>query len=153
MLTTEQRATLRTYVLSVPALATMYNDGNLGGLADALSAEHSPAFVCWRNEYTAEQIANAIDAGITQLDALTPSKRDSLLWWAQRTHDAGKATTQAAWNDLCGSQNTLKAAITDGAKRNATVLERCFATGTGSTAAPATLVVTGGIGWSELIGM
>ena len=90
----------------------------------------------WRKNYTPDLISDAIDAGITQLDGLAASKRDSLLWWANRQHDASLAATQAAINDLCGSQNTLKNAVLDGGKRKVTRGEKLYATGTGSLASP-----------------
>jgi hypothetical protein len=110
----------------------------------------SPTFYVWRKQYTSAQIAAAIDAGITQLDALTASKRDSLLWWAGRDHDASVAQTRTAIDDLTGSQNTLKAALMDGAKRAATRGEKLFATGTGSLASPATTVVDGMISDADI---
>ena len=148
-----QKATLKAAILADTALAAIYNNGDLGGLADALNANASPDYIVWRDSYTPEQIALAIDNGITQLDGLTASKRDSLLWWANREHDARAVTAQAAIADLCGSQNTLKTAVLDGAKRKATVLEKVFATGTGTTASPGTSPVMGSISWSELIGL
>lgn len=153
MLTQEQRNTLKAAILADATLSTLYIEGNLDGLSTALNTQVSPTYVVWRDQYTPEQKALAIDVGITQLDALTASKRDSLLWWVNRSHDARLATTQAAMADLCGSQNTLKNALLDGAKRNASVLEKVFATGTGTTAAPGTSPVMGAISWSELIGL
>ena len=153
MLTSAQLATLKTYIQATPALNALYTEGNMGGLADALNADHAPAFIIWRTEYTPELKAKAIDVGITQLDALTASKRDSLLWWANRTHNASLANTQAAMSDLCGSQNMLKTALIDGAKRSATVAEKALASGTGTTASPGMPTFTGEVAWSELIGM
>lgn len=153
MLTQEQRIILKTAILADPTLALLYNDGNVDGLATVLNTRVSPVFVIWSDQYTPEQKATAIDNGITQLDALTASKRDSLLWWANRTHDARLSTTQAAMADLCGSQNILKNALLDGAKRNASTLEKIFATGTGTMSAPGTSPVMGEISWSELIGL
>ena len=144
---------LKAAILADPTLEPLYTIGNMDGLAQALNVTASPAYIVWRDDYTPAQIAEAISVGITQLDGLTASKRDSLLWWANLSHDARKTTTQAAINDLCGSQNTLKAALNDGAKRSATVLEKIFATGTGSAASPGVTTWTGTVGWTELIGM
>ena len=70
-----------------------------------------------------------------------------------KTHDARDGFTEAAINDMCGGQNTLKAALLAGAKRNATVLEKVFSTGTGSSVSPATPAIVGAIGWTDLIGI
>lgn len=138
-LTTAQQQAIKAYIANDPTLNAQPNNntGN-GDIANALNAEASPAFYVWLTAYTPELKARAIDNGITQVDNLTASKRDTLLWWASRTHDASKPATQSAMSDLCGSQNTLKAALIDGAKRKARVVEKILATGTGSLASPAT---------------
>ena len=152
-LTTEQKATLKTAIQGTPALNQLYVDGDLGGLANALNAVAAPAYIVWREEYTAEQKAAAILKAITQLDGLAANKREVVLWWAGKTHDARDGFTEAAINDMCGGQNTLKAALLAGAKRNATVLEKVFSTGTGSSVSPATPAIVGAIGWTDLIGI
>lgn len=146
-----QLALLRAYIDSTPALASqpMTSDGAFA-IAEALNAVATPAWIVWRTAYTSEQMRAAISVGITQLDALTASKRDSLLWFAQATVDASKASTQAAINDLCGSQNTLKAAVLDGAKRGSTTAEKVLSTGTGSSASPATPTFEGTVTYQDV---
>ena len=138
-LTSGQLATIKAYIVADNGLNALPNT-NVGNsqIANTLNAQASPDFYVWLSSYTPELKAAAIDNGITQVDNLTASKRDTLLWWAARTHDASKAATQAAMSDLCGMQNTLKAALIDGAKRKAKVIEKILATGTGSLASPAT---------------
>lgn len=112
--------------------------GATGEMAAFYNVEATPAFYVWRSNYGAEQITAAIDAGITQVDGLTANKRQVLLWWSERAHDARLAQTQAAIEDMCGSQNTLKAAVYAGAKRKLTRGEKLFATGgSGAEATPA----------------
>jgi hypothetical protein len=139
-LTTQQLTTLKTAILAEtdPEFVEARTNGQTSRMAGFFNGTASPAFYVWSKNYTADQIASSIDNGITQLDALTASKRDSLLWWADRNHDMSLATSQAAVNDLCGSQNTLKNAVLDGGKRKLTRGERLYATGTGSLAAPGT---------------
>ena len=150
-LTTQQQATLKAFVEADPALnAKPNNNTGNGEIANALNAEASPAFYVWLTAYTPELKAQAIDNGVTQVDNLTASKRDTLLWWAARTHDASKAATQQAMSDLCGTQNTLKAALIDGAKRKARLLEKIFSTGTGSFASPGTMACEGTITADEV---
>lgn len=155
MLTTEQRATLLAYIQTVPALNDLYTIGNLSGLADALSAEHAPAFIVWRDALTPTIARQAIVSGaqLAQLDNLVPGKRDALLYAVADNMDCRVEAIRAAVNSLCGSQNELKAALVAAMKRNATVVEKVFATGAGTTLAPATLVYIGGISYSELIGL
>ena len=150
-LTPEQQATLKAYIQNDATLNAQPNNntGN-GEIANALNADASPAFYVWLTAYTPELKAQAIDNGITQVDNLTASKRDTLLWWASRTHDASKAATRQAMSDLCGSQNTLKAVLIDGAKRKARLLEKVLSTGTGTLASPATMGYEGAITADEI---
>jgi hypothetical protein len=137
-MTPEQTVILKALVLAEPSLTTARQTGNDGAIADWLNAPASPAFFGYRSNYTPEQIAAAIDSGITQVDGLSASKRETLLFWANRSHDATLPATIAAINDLCGSQNTLKAAVLDGAKRSLSRAEKALATGAGTSASPAT---------------
>ena len=137
-MTPEQLATLEAAILAETnaEFVEARTNGQTSRMAAFYNTEASPAFYIWRKNYTPDLISDAIDAGITQLDGLAASKRDSLLWWANRQHDASLAATQAAINDLCGSQNTLKNAVRDGGKRKVTRGEKLYATGTGSLASP-----------------
>lgn len=151
-LTTGQVATLRTSILADPALTPKcvpFGDGPYD-IAEAYNLPASPAYTIWRASYTPDLKAAAIDNGITQLDALTASKREVLLWWANRTHDARLASTQAAMIDMTGSQNTLKAALQDGGKRAASRAERLFATGIGSAASPGSSTIDGALAVSDV---
>jgi len=151
MLTPAQLQTLKAAIAADPVLSLLPKtpDGAFD-VAAALNLDASPAFYVWRTQYTPEQMRAAILNGITQLDALTASKRDSLLWFSQGAVDCSKAVTQAAINDLCGSQATLKAAVLDGGKRPATRAEKIFATGTGTLATPAMLVFEGELSYPEV---
>lgn len=150
-LTPAQETILRNYVNADPALSQQpHNSDGAYAIAQALNQVAAPAWIVWKEAYTPQEKASAIDVGITQLDALTSSKRDSLLWWAERTHDARLTSTQAAMSDLCGSQNTLKNSLIDGAKRSATVLEKLLASGTGTTASPGITTFTGQISYPDV---
>jgi hypothetical protein len=98
-------------------------------------------FVAWRSSLTPEQARDAITNGdgLAQLDNLTAGKRDSLLWTFGGNTDPSNATQRTAIANLCGTQNTLKAAILAAQKRAATRAEAIFATGTGSDAVPGLL--------------
>jgi hypothetical protein len=152
-LTTAQLATLKAAIAAETdaAFVTAREQGATGEMAAFYNQAAVPTFYVWRSNYTPQDIAKAIDNGITQLDGLTASKRDSLLWWAERQHDMTLAQSQAAVDDLCGSQNTLKAAVKDGGKRMLLRGERLFATGTGSLAAPGTTQFEGTIRNEDIV--
>ena len=151
-MTPEQLVVLKAAILAETdaAFVAARMAGATGTMAAFYNVAATPAFYVWRSEYTAQQISEAIDNGITQLDALTASKRDSLLWWAERSHDMTRSQSQAAVNDLCGSQNTLKAAVLDGGKRTLTRGQRLFASGTGSLAVPGATTFDGTISGDDV---
>ena len=83
-MTPEQLATLEAAILAETnaEFVEARTNGQTSRMAAFYNTEASPAFYIWRKNYTPDLISDAIDAGITQLDGLTASKRDSLLWWA-----------------------------------------------------------------------
>ena len=145
MLSNEQLQVLKAAILAEtdPAFVAARTEGATGTMAAWFNELAAPAYYVWRGVYTPEQIADAIEIGITQLDALTANKREVLLWWAERPHNP--ANSQAAIADMCGSQNTLKAAVIAGGKRKATRAEKLFATGNGVEATPSTMDYEGAI--------
>jgi hypothetical protein len=144
-MTPEQLGILKAAVLAETDVdfVAARTEGNNTKMAQFYSGPAVPTYYVWRSVYTPDQIALAIEAGITQLDALTASKREVLLWWAERSHNP--ANSQSAIDDMCGSQNTLKNAVKDGGKRTVNKGERLFCTGTGSLAAPGTTTFEGTI--------
>jgi hypothetical protein len=151
-MTPQQLTTLKAAILAEtdPTFVTYRTNGQTTLMADFYSVEATPAFYVWKATYTADEIATGIDNGITQLDALTASKRDSLLWWAQRPHDMRTPASQAAVNDLCSSQNTLKAAVLDNGKRKVNRGERLYCTGTGSLAVPGSTTFEGRVSDTDI---
>lgn len=149
MLTNEQLAVLRADILADPVLEPMAAAGNLlSEIAAIYNAAAIPAFVVWRTSVGPEEWDDAIlgtTGAATQLDGLTASKRDSLFWATSKTLNPSIASVRAALEDFCGSQNTLKGAIAAVQKRNATRAEKLLATGTGSTASPATMTFEGAL--------
>lgn len=122
-------------------------------IANAYNLPASPSWIVWKSSVQADEWNDAImgTAGAaTQLDALTASKRDALFWALERTLNPSNPATRAALDDFCGSQNTLKAAIQAVQKRSATRGEKLLATGTGSTASPATMRFEGAMTYQDV---
>lgn len=114
MLTTNQLTLLKADILADSTLATWAATGRMANeIAGVYNSTASPDFIVWRTSVTAEEWAMAIigGGGASQLDALTASKRDSLLWACNRTLNPANPEVRVALNDFCGSQNTLKAAL------------------------------------------
>lgn len=134
-LTVAQMDTLKVAFLADP-LTAVSTDAQI---AEAWNQTAASEWIVWRTSISADELRQAIVAGSTQLDALTGGKRDSLLYLASGNLDPSDAAVRAGLDDLCGSQNILKAAIQAAEKRAATRAEKALSVGTGSTASPATL--------------
>lgn len=106
-----------------------------------------PDFWVWRTSVWQDEWRDAVmnGGGAIQLDALSASKRESLLWAISGSLDPSKSVVRQALADFCGTQATLKASLVTVSMRKANNSERVFATGTGTTASPANLVYEGGI--------
>ena len=143
MLTPAQQVTLKAYIVADPTLNDQPYDGDgLGYIRDHLNAIASPNFIVWKSSTTSDEYRQIIletTGAATQLDGLTASKRDSLLWSLSDNTRPSIAATRAAIDDFCGGQNTLKAALASVHKRASRVIEKILATGTGSDAVPATM--------------
>ena len=155
MLTTEQKVTLKAYIQSVPALDTMYVDGNLAGLADALSADHSPDFIVWKTSVDKNEVGKTFVA--SALAAITAGNNDKLANFAawNETVDPSRADQRAFFDDIfsVAAGASTRAALLSLWKRKANVIEKVFASGTGSDAAPATMTYQGPISYLDLVGL
>lgn len=152
-LTPVQLTALKTDIASDSTLAAWAATGRM---AEEIAYEYNklaaPTWVVWRSSVNAAEWREAIigGGGASQLDALTASKRDSLLWAVSETLNPANVNVRTALDDFCGSQNTLKAAVSAAQKRNANRAEKLFSTGTGSTASPATLTHEGPLTYQDI---
>ena len=134
-MTPAQTATLKAYIL---ANLSQYASGvgtDYQAIANALN--EPTTFVVWQSNLTPELARQGILGGVTQLDNLTVGKRDALLYLVSSTLDCRISSVRSAFDDLTGTQNTLKAALLVVQKRFAKLAEKLLAVGTGSDAAPA----------------
>ena len=143
MLTSTQLSTLKAVALADQTASAYITSGNDTGLAEWFNAP--TAHVVWRSSMTPEQSRAAIIQGAAQLDALTVGKRDSLFWLASGDLNVSDATVRAAIDDLCGTQNTLKAALLAAEKRTCSVAEKALSSGAGTNTVPAML------GWEGVL--
>jgi hypothetical protein len=156
MLTTEQqKATLKTYIESVPAyMAQPHNGDGAYAVMEELNKEAVPAFTVWKTSVSVDEIMrNGMDWA--RVDNLTVGK--ARIWdWLGRlgTFDASKTNVRAgidaAWVGTAADL-TVRASIYTHCKENASVVEKLFAAGgSGSLADPATMAVEGSIGYQEV---
>jgi hypothetical protein len=155
-LTPEQKATLLANIQATPAALEIYQNGDLGGLADFYNGLASPEFIVWKTFVSRDDVMlNGFDW--TRVDNLSAGK--ARIWeWINLSGGFNpskpniRAGIDATW---VGTQADLavRAAVYVHCKRSATRLEKVFATGTGSDAAPATMTLEGLLSFNDLIGL
>jgi hypothetical protein len=154
-LTTEQKVTLKTHIQNTPSLNAFYSIGDLGGLEAALNADASPVFLVWKTSVNKNDVGKAFVA--SALAAITAGNNDKLANFAawNDTVNPSRQDQRAFFDDVfsVAAGASTRAALLALWKRNATVTEKLFATGTGNDASPATLVFEGFVTFSDLVGL
>lgn len=161
-LTNAQKATLKTFIQSDPVLGPAAIAGDYDLVANSLNALASPDFWGWRTSVSRSDIYNEVSAGGTT--------------WNWTTYKNQGVAEQNAWTQIfMGDQANFSkdnvragiAAIFTGSaaanaqrdhclavgRRKANLAEKVLATGTGSTASPATFGAEGTIGAGEIGGI
>lgn len=167
-MTSAEKVILKAHIQATPALDAIYVDGNLVALADALNVTASPDYWVWRTDVTRSDIYNKPN-GLPVSGAQTG-------FWDWTTYKNQGVAEQNAWvqmfmGDIANfSQLNLREGIgkifTGSAAANAqrdhclaigrrlaSLTEEVFATGTGSTASPATMSFEGQVTVADLIGL
>jgi hypothetical protein len=157
MLTTEQRATLKAAILADPALAALAPSSNaINTIIEAYKAPASPAYTVWRTTVSQDEIMqNGFDW--VRVDNLSVGKAriwEWLFYNSSRAIDPSKSNVRAGIAE-CWKGTTadlaVQAVVLGHCKRSANRLEALFATGAGSVADPATMVVQGEVSYNEVL--
>lgn len=148
-LNTAQLVALKDAILVDPVLAAFPpGAASSYSIADALNSLASPAFVVWRTKVTQDEITQN---GFTWTEVDNLSVGKARIWeWLFKNSEAAfnpsKANVRAGvvecWSGTAGKL-AVQAAVFGHCKRSATRFEKIFATGTGSDASPANLVLEG----------
>ena len=149
-LTDAQMVTLRAAIEADPALNAIPNTYPAGAeqLAAALNATATPAFIVWRTNVLIGDVGRAFNA--TELAGLTSvnhTRLQTLAIYMASGVNPSVSGVRAFFDDIfsgAGGTNT-RAALLALWKRPARLIERIFATGTGTDASPALLVFEGTI--------
>lgn len=154
MLTNEQLATLKADILADATLAAWAATGRMAEeIAHAYDERAVPEFVVWKTSVEVDEIMrNGMDW--TQVDNLTVGKARIWDWMTRLGHfDASKpnirAGIEAAWVGTA-AMLAVRATVYTHCKRAATRVEKLLATGTGTTASPATLTYKGSITYHDV---
>lgn len=144
-----QLQTLKTSVLADPVLAAKPNndDGN-AAVAAAYNLAAVPDFWVYKTSVPLADIGDAIVstelAGLTQVNL---TRLQAIATYGPAGINASKSDRRAAFDDIfSGAGGTAtRPALAVLWRRLATRAEKLFATGTGSTGSPATLVFEGAV--------
>ena len=151
-LTQAQKNAIRTDALSQSSISSCISTGNDGCVVDYYNSPSTK--VVWKTSVEQSVIYNDPGFDWTLIDGLTVGKRDEwrMLFW-NGSFDPSKTNQRAAIVDVwsgTSAKNAVQAAILAVSKRFATNLEALFATGTGTTATPALLVIEGQLPNSDI---
>lgn len=155
-LTAAQLATLKTYINSVPSWASLPNDSTAAlFIAGELNKPAAPAFVVWRRNVATAEIGPVLN--YQAVAALTTANRDRATTFVALNPNSFDASADIAsyWDTTLNGALDGKGAATRAAlqalwRRSASVAEKILATGTGTDAAPATLVLEGAIDYATV---
>jgi hypothetical protein len=158
-LTTAQKATLKTHIRATPDLAAIYENGDLQSLANALNAAASPVYVVWKSSASTMDMAKVIN--YNAVAGMTTANTDRVQLFVRlnpTSFDPARADIRQFFTDtfsgaLNGQGQATRDALEAFYRRNATRTEKLFATGTGTTVAPAVLGFEGSVTINELIGL
>lgn len=159
-LTPQQLTTLKAAILADPALAPLTSGPgtDYGAIAAAMSAEATPAFVVWRTSVTRAEIQDDDAFNWAQVDNLSTGSKYRIWEWmfgnAAGAINPSKANIRAGiaatWTGNA-QLSAVQSMVLQKCKRNATRVEKLFATSaTGTDAAPAVMTVEGGVTLSEV---
>lgn len=158
MLDTTQRATLLAAINADPVALAMANEGNYGGVAEYYNAPASPAFTVWRTAVTQDEIMqNGFDW--VRVDNLSVGKARIWEWMfanESKSFNPARSNVRAGIDEVwkgTAADLAVRAAVYLHCQRDASRLEKLFATGTGTpmpNGTPATMVIEGRIGWPEI---
>jgi len=154
-LTPAQLTTLNTSITADPALnALPASPDNAAAIANAYNAAAAgPNNVCWKTVVSNEEIGDAMSGTeIAGLSALNMQRAQMLSNYSNGTQNPSRADRRAAFDAVfSGAGGAItRAALAILWKRTMTRVEKLYATGTGSTASPATLVVEGSIDYHDV---
>ena len=149
----EQLTTLKAAILAEtdPAFVALRQAGAVGAMADFYNQPST--FVAWKTSVTRNEVGKTFVA--SALAAITAGNNDKLANFAawNDTVNPSRADQRQFFDDIfsVAAGASTRAALLALWKRFATRGERVFATGTGSDAAPGSLVFEGTIGVEDVI--
>jgi hypothetical protein len=149
-MTPAQYTALGAYINGTPALAAFITEGNIGAVMLHLNEKAAPDYIVWRSSVSQDEIMqNGFDW--TRVDNLSVGKARIWEWLFDNqgaTINPSKPNVRAGidqcWQGTTADLN-VRAAVYVHCKRAATVAEKLFATGLGTTVSPSLLAFEGDV--------
>ena len=153
MLTTAQKTILKAAIAADPVLSQYPNNSDGAfDISRKLDEIAVPEFVVWKTNVHKNEVGKAFQA--TALAAITSGNSDKLANFAAWNDvvDPSRADQRAFFDDVfsVAAGATTRTSLLALWKRPATRAEKIFAVGTGTTLAPATMVVEGTISPNDI---
>lgn len=156
-MTPAQLTTLKAAIAAEtdPAFVALRQAGATGAMADWYSDLASPAYIVWRSSVNMREVMSAASFDWTRVDNLSVGKariwdwiRDNGMFNASQANI--RAAIDATWVGTAADL-AVRAGVYVVCKRSAKRIEKMFATGTGSDAAPATMAYEGSLSNADLV--
>lgn len=153
--TPAQYLAIKNYVQADPVMnAQLHNPDGAYAIAALFAQPTTPGFIVWRPDVSVFEIETGAGFDWTQVDNLTVGK--DRIWQRMTARDyidASKPNVQAgiaeAWRGTV-PMLAVQTYIFGVCKRNATVIEKLFSVGTGTTLSPAVMVHVGPVYYTEI---
>ena len=154
MLTPAQLATIKAFVLADPTLAAFprNSDGDYE-IAALLNTEASPGYYVWKTSVATDEVMrNGMDW--TRVDNLSVGKSRIWEWMTSLgTFNPSKVNVRAGI-DACwvgtSADLAVRAQVYAHCYRTASVIEKLFGTGNGTTASPSTMDFEGPVSYQDI---
>lgn len=151
-LTPAQLVTLRAAIDADATLNNLANNpDNNQAIADAFNAQASPAFWVYKTRLSRAEIFDAITW--TELIGRSQGERDTLqVMLSEGQVNPASANVRGAFGDIFSGASGVNTrnALGVASRRTATRAEKLYATGTGSTASPATMAFEGRVDYQDV---
>lgn len=153
MLTPSQLTTLKTDILNTPALNAFPNNSDGAfAIAALYNLSASPVFRVWRTDVPTKDVKTGvvwteyIGRSVGEQNAFTLMISNGIL-------NAADANVRQGILDIFSGPSGLntRTNLTALSKRDATRVEKLFATGTGSDAVPGTMSVEGSLSYQDVL--
>lgn len=155
-LTDSQKAIVHADMIANPALATYISVGDDTALANYYNATAVPDYIVWKSSVRKDEILLSTTFDWTRVDNLTTGKSriwDMMFDNTAKTINPGnsniRAGIDATWVGTAADL-AVRASVYEKCKRPATLLEKLFAIGSGTTVSPSILAYEGKISPAEI---